>query len=215
MGTGVRHRVGDVVVREVRVIRRAVEGELKNPAPRQMELVEEGPYVRRDQPQVLGDERQSVQLSLYRAEELGARSCHPLSSLGSRCFSRYVPGGCEPSKMIQANGVHMRQQGTQAVYPPTIAGLAMDIPVIKRVAPELSRGTEGVGRHTSKKARPLPLVQQKQFRVGPHVTRIGGNKKGQVAYQTYALGMRVLLESLTLTEQQELCQANRVGEVCQ
>ena len=50
MGTGVNHRVGDIVVREVRIICRAVEGELENPVPRQMELVEEGFYVRRDHP---------------------------------------------------------------------------------------------------------------------------------------------------------------------
>ena len=62
MGAGVHHRVGDVVVGKMRVIRVAVEGKLQDPRPGQVELVAKGAHVRRDQPQVLRNERQSAQL---------------------------------------------------------------------------------------------------------------------------------------------------------
>ena len=57
MRAGVHDHVRDVVVREVRVIGMAVEGELEDLRPGQAELVAQGEHVGRDQPQVLGDER--------------------------------------------------------------------------------------------------------------------------------------------------------------
>ena len=78
MGAGVHHRIGIVVAREIWVIGMAVEGELENARSRQVELVAERIHVRRDQPQILGDERQSAQLSLHCAERNRRRDRRPI-----------------------------------------------------------------------------------------------------------------------------------------
>ena len=89
-----------------------VEGELEHSRTGNAELVAEGANVRRYQPQMLGDERQIAQLSLHRAEELGARARHPLAGLRRRCSGQYAPGGSERAEMVQADHVHMSQQRT-------------------------------------------------------------------------------------------------------
>ena len=59
------------------------------------------------------------------------------------------------------------------------------------------------------------LVEQEQFRVGPDIARVGGDKEGQVADQAHAPGPGVLLEALPLAEQQELCQADLIDRIRQ
>jgi len=81
VGAGVYDRIGDVVVRQMRVIRMSVEAELQHPCPRQTELVAQCGNVRRDQPQILGNERQTSHFSPYGLEELASRTGHPLAGL--------------------------------------------------------------------------------------------------------------------------------------
>src|SRR5262245_7048917 len=112
--------------------------------------------------------------------------------------------------MVQANHIHVSEQGAQAVDTPTITGPSKRLPVINRVAPELSLGAEVVRRHAGGKARPALLVQQEQLRVGPHVARVGRDEEGEVTDQAHALGMGMLLETFPLTDQQELCKADSI-----
>ena len=77
-----------------------IEGELEHPRPGDAELVPEGANIRRDEPQIFGDEWQTPQLSLHRIEKFGARTRHPLTGLGRRCSGRYVPGTRESAEMV-------------------------------------------------------------------------------------------------------------------
>ena len=97
-------------------------------------------YVRRDQAQVLRDERQAAQLVLHGAEKFSAGAGHPFAGFRGRRSRRYVPGGRERAEMIQADQVHVSQQRAESVDPPGIAGPAMRLPVVDRVAPELPCG---------------------------------------------------------------------------
>jgi hypothetical protein len=73
-----------------------------------------------------------------------------------------MPSRDEASKVVQANHINVRQQRAQAANPPAIARLAMGVPVVKRIAPELSLRAEIIGRHAGDEARTALLVQQKQ-----------------------------------------------------
>src|SRR5258705_791550 len=179
-----------------------IKSELEHPRPGHAELVAEGTNVRRYQPQILGDEWQTAQPSLHRAEELGARTWHPLAGLRRRGSGGYVPGGGECAEMVQADRCHVSQQGAQAVDGPAVTGTTKRVPVIDGVAPELSLGAEVVRRHTGNDAWSVARVQQEQLRVGPHIARIRGNEKRQVADQAHALGMGMVLQALRLTKQQ-------------
>src|SRR5271157_2241244 len=193
MGAGINDCVGDVVVGEVRVIGVAVEGKLQNPCPGHVELVAEGTNVWRDHAKILRNERQHAQLSLHRAEEISARTWDPLPGLSRSCPGRYVPGGREPAKMIQTDHVHVGEQRTDAIDAPAVAGPTQGVPVVDRVAPELSLRAKIIRRHAGYEARPVPVVQQEELRVGPNVARVRRDKKGQVTYQAQAPGAGMFL----------------------
>src|SRR5260370_37771605 len=134
-----------------------------------MKMVGELTNVRRDESQVLRDERQSAEVSLDRAKELSARTRRPLARLGGWRPGWDVPGGGELTKMIQPNQIQVSQQRLHAVDAPSVAGPANHLPVIHGVAPELPLGAEIVGRDASDKTSPALFVKQKQLRVSPHV----------------------------------------------
>ena len=77
---------------QVRVVRIAVEGELEDPHAGQMELIAQRGHVGRDQPQVLGDERQGAEALLDGLEELGARASAPIGPL---CAVDAPAGTCQ------------------------------------------------------------------------------------------------------------------------
>src|SRR5258708_33412173 len=107
-----------------------IKSELEEPGPGQAGVVAEGANIGRDQPQILGDEWQTAQPSLHRAEELGARTWHPSAGLRRRGSGGYVPGGGECAEMVQANRVHVSQQGAQAVDATVGARATMGGPVL-------------------------------------------------------------------------------------
>ena len=127
---------------------------------------------------------------LDRVEEIGARTRHPLAASAVGAPAGTCQAAAKAAEMIEANHVHVSQQSAQPVDAPAIAGPAKRLPVVNRIAPELSLRAEIIGRHSGDEARPVLLVQQKQFRVGPHVARIGRNEKWQVADQAHALWLR-------------------------
>src|SRR5271165_4943102 len=101
-----------------------------------------------------------AQLLLHCLEKTGAGARRPLAGL-SRCRPCWnVPRGREPTEVIQANHVHVRQEGTQAVDTPSIPSRTKSVPVVDGVTPQLSLRTEIVRRNSSDEARPTLFVQQ-------------------------------------------------------
>src|SRR5271165_5602034 len=97
--------------------------------------------------------------------------------------------------MIQAYDVHMSKQRSQAVYAKTVGGPPKRLPIIDGIAPELSLRAEIIGRDTGNEPRPLMFIQQEQFRVGPHIARVGRNEKGQVTDQVHAPGSSIFSQA--------------------
>ena len=150
-----------------------------------------------------------------RPEEIGARAGHPFAGFRGRRSGRHVPGGSKRAKVIQPNHVHMGQQGADPFDPPGIAGARMGLPVVNRVAPELSLRAEVIRRNARHETRPAPFVQQEQFRVGPDVAGVGRNKEGQIADQPHTPCAGILFQTSGLPEQQELRQANLIDLIRQ
>src|SRR5579871_5652206 len=117
-----------------------------------------------------------------------------------------MPGGCKSAEVVQTNRVHVKQQGANPINRPAVAGCAQCIPVVNRIAPQLSLRTEVVRRNPRYKSRPAVLIEQEQFRIRPHITRIRRDKEGQIADQPDALRMRISLKLISLAEEQELCE---------
>src|SRR6266496_5757348 len=95
-----------------------------------------------------------------RFEKAGARPRHPLSGLSRGCARWNVPCGRETAEVIQANCIHVSEQGTQAVDRPAITGCAKRIPVVNRIAPQLSLRAEIVRWNAGNEARAAILVEQ-------------------------------------------------------
>jgi hypothetical protein len=92
------------------VTRISIKGKLKHFRPRNTELVAQCANVRRDHPEILGDEWQTTYFSLDRFEKLGPWAGYPASSPRRFCVGRHVPGSSESAEMIQADYVHMSQE---------------------------------------------------------------------------------------------------------
>src|SRR5262249_29175475 len=111
-----------IVVRKIGVVFMAIEGELENSGSRQVKLVAQGHDVRRNHAQIFGDKRQVAQLSLHSLEKAGTGTLDPLAGLSRWCTDWDVPRGCKSAEVIQADRVHMGQQGPQPIYTPPITG---------------------------------------------------------------------------------------------
>ena len=73
-------------------------------------------------------------------EEIGTGPGDPPALAGRRGAGRDVPGGREAAEVVEADQVHVGQQGAQAVDPPAVSRPAEGLPVVERVAPELALG---------------------------------------------------------------------------
>ncbi len=111
-----------------------------------------------------------------------------------------MPCSRECPEVIQTNHVNVGQQGAQTVDEPGVAGPAMSVPVIYRVAPKLPLSTEVVGGNPRNNAGLAMFVQQKQLRVGPHIAGIRRNEERQIADQTHALDTGIVLHAIALAE---------------
>ena len=95
----------------------------------------------------------------------------------------------------------MIQKCAQSVDAPSITGRTKGIPIVDRVAPQLSLSAEVIRWNPSDEARAAMFLQHEKLGVRPNIAGIRGHKKWQVADQADAFGMRVLLELIRLAEQ--------------
>src|SRR5690349_1029889 len=119
-----------------------------------------------------------------------------------------MPGRSERAEMIQTNDLDMRQQRAQPGNAPLIARFAKSIPVVYRITPKLARRAEQVRRNSGCESGTEMFVQQKEFRMRPHIARVGRHEKREIADNAHALTAGMRLEPLALAEQQELDETN-------
>ena len=74
--------------------------------------------LRRDDAQVLGDERQAAELRFERVQELAARPRHPPARLGRRRPRRDVPVRLEPAEVVEPDQVDLLQDVPHPIDPP-------------------------------------------------------------------------------------------------
>ena len=201
-------------MRQVRVVRIAVEGELEDPRPGYVELVAESGHVRRDHPRSSAMNGRPPS-SFWTAVKNSAPGRAPTGPLGRR-RSRLARARPPRSRGSDPGGSRRRGPAGRAVGRCTSdSRFDEGLPVVDRVAPELPVRAEVVGRHAGDEARLVVSSSRNNSRVGPDVARVGGDEKRQIADQAHAPGMGVLLEACPLAEQQELGEANLIDRVRQ
>src|SRR6201999_3960493 len=98
--------VGDavlrVLVRQVRVVRVAAEGKLKDAHSGEAELVAQGVNVGRYSAEVFGDDRQfAIIRTLQSAKHLAPRSIDPATALGGLVPGWHFPEGREAAEVVE------------------------------------------------------------------------------------------------------------------
>src|ERR1700691_1654519 len=101
-----------------------------------------------------------AQLRLRCLKKIGSRTRYPLPGLSRWRSGRNVPCSREPTEVIQANHIDVSQQSTQTIDAPPITSRTRGIPVVNRIAPQLTGCAEIIGRNSGDEARPMLLIEQ-------------------------------------------------------
>ena len=162
-------------------------------------------HVRRDDAEVLGDQRQPAQVRFAAASNSFAPRAlthRPLAAVGRSAgisSSLRSRGSGRGGSTSTCASVARNRSTHQAKPSRRIAG-----PVVERVAPALAGPAEVVRRHAGDGRRPAVAVEQEQLRVRPDVGRVGGDEDRQVADQPDALLRAYRRRARQLAEEQEL-----------
>src|SRR5699024_10214009 len=106
-------------------------------------------YIRRDDTEVFGEDRQDFsELFFDRGEQSVSRSLDPLAVDGGLLAGRYGPVSFKATEMVDAQIVCQGELASDAADPPLISRLFMVIPVVKRISPELACRAEVIRRHS-------------------------------------------------------------------
>src|SRR5271156_3885812 len=97
---------------------------------------------------------------LHCLKKSGSRTRHPLAGLSRWRSGWNVPRSREPAEVIKANHIDMSQQSTQPIDAPPVTSLTHGIPVVNRIAPQLTCCTEIIGRNAGDEAWPMLLIEQ-------------------------------------------------------
>ena len=132
---------------------------------------------RRDDPEVLGDQRELPELCLDRSKQRGPRTAVPASlpRIGRPC--RDCPVGDETTEVIDSRDVDELERPAEAFDPPAVTLTAVLAPVVDGLAPELPGGM----RHVRGGSGDEPV--REELRVGPHVGPVGRDVDGNVSDQ--------------------------------
>jgi hypothetical protein len=114
----VGHAAGLVHVRQMRVVAAPVEAELDHMHPGQLEATPQRLNVGRDDPKILGDERQCVaDVPLQRVEQLDATRGQPLTFARRRGAGRHGPVRGEAAEVIESQQIVPRELTADAATP--------------------------------------------------------------------------------------------------
>src|SRR5580700_2510282 len=102
-----------------------------------------------------------AQLGLHCLKKTSARTRHPPAGLSRWRSGGNMPCSREPAEVIQTNHIDVSQQSAQPIDAPPITSRTNGIPVVNRIAPQLTLRAEIIGRNSSHEARPPLLIEQK------------------------------------------------------
>jgi hypothetical protein len=188
----------------MRITRIPIEAELEHADSGQLEFISKRNYVRSDNSEIFGNERQAAQLSPDGLEEISAGPRDPMPGFSGLSLGRNMPCRAKGAEVIKPNEVHMGQQRFQAVNAPAITGLAKGFPIIHRVAPKLAFGAEIIRRHAGYEPWSEISIQLEALGIGPNITRIKRHKERQISDQEHAAAPGILLQAPALAEQHKL-----------
>src|SRR6478672_5155477 len=165
----------------------------------------------RDMTQVFGKKRQPAQRVTKFVEELVLGAVHPASVYSSGVVGGNLPELIEAAKVVETDVVASLGAPAQAVDPPIVASLPDCLPVVKRSAPALAGGAEGVRRDTGNSLWfEVILAQPEKIAVRPHVSTVISDEDGDIPHHPDGTLGAVTPQGMPLLVEEELNDAAEV-----
>ena len=157
-----------------------------------------------DDAEILGDDGKILDRLLHLFEERLAGTLAPAAVDRRLRLAVDLPVRLEAAEVVKPHDVDERAKLPEASLPPAVAVLLHRRPVVLRVAPQLSRRAEVVGRHARDRLRRAVLVEREQALVRPDVDAVVRDEDGHVAHDFDALLSRVVVQVFPLFVKQIL-----------
>ena len=109
-----------------------------------------------------------------------------------------MPCGAKRPEVVEPNQVHVGQQRFQPINAPAITRAVKSFPIIHRVAPELSFGTEIVWRHAGHKPGPEIGIKLEPLGIGPNIAGIERHEERQIPDEERAAVVGIFLQAVPL-----------------
>ena len=215
VGAEIADAVFIAAVRQIVRLAVGVKGKLHHPHAGQAGVLQQLSDRRGQIAEVLGDKLGIVEPARQHAHQGHARARTPAAVLRGGVAVGHGPVAVQPAEVVDAQHI-IEEGGTlDAADPPAVAIRLHPVPVIERVAPELSVLGKGIGRNPGDLLRHMPVVQLEELRLAPDIRRVHRDIDGDVADQADALLAGIGLEGLPLAVEQELDKAVKVDLVLQ
>ena len=129
------------------------EGPEQHGHAREAERVAQRVDIRRDHPEILRDHGQRPELGPAGSEQRDARARRPPPLARGLRAGRHRPVRGEAPEVVDPETVDEPERAAHAIDPPAVARRGDRVPVVERVAPELSARVEIVGRRAGDRPR--------------------------------------------------------------
>ncbi len=129
---------------------------------------------------------------------------HPASAERRLLRCRNGPVGRERAEVVDAQQVAGGEAGPDARDPPRVALVLQHVPPVERIAPELPRRAEVVGRNAGDGGGPAGGVELKEVLARPHVRAVVRDVDRDVAHDGDAALARHAPHALPLAKEEEL-----------
>ena len=202
-----RARVDDAVLRRDEADAAAVievEREMQDFHAWEVAVVAELLDLVRDDAEVFRHDGQVADCRLDGVEERLARARHPAAVDGRLRLAVDFPVRLEAAEMVDAHDIDELVELAEARNPPGVVLFLHGLPVILRVAPELARRAEVIGRNPRDGLGRAVGVQVKELLMAPDVGAVARDENRHVAEDADALLLRVVMEPRPLRIKQEL-----------
>lgn len=165
-------------------------------------------HFRSDNAKIFSENRKiAAELFFDGMEQVLTRSFDPFAVDRSLLLGRNRPVSLKAAEVINAQVIGQGELAANPVNPPGISGLFMVIPVIKRVAPELSGFTEIIGRDSGYAGREALGIELEQLFVCPDVRAVERDKDRDIADNLNIVFMRIIAQLNPLLLENELYEA--------
>src|SRR5688572_6238492 len=140
----------------------------------------------------------------YCPKKIAARTGYPASVFGGGLPGLDLVVACKPAKMIETHNINKFQYCAEPLQPPSIACLFVSIPAIKRIAPQLPRRREVVGRDASHNCGQTVFIEEEKLRVRPGIRAIVCNKDRDIANDLDVPFICICAQFVPLTKKKKL-----------